>query len=140
MKCLRSFSIWVGILGLAWMATSCAVTNTATQSIHDTAEVSTDTTSSTSGGDADASASQREKAIAFADANFDRLRAEMAVGSGEHLSSLGFILGVVDEHQQAFFALTKDRFGSLFDADQTTAEQLMTRLELELAVHPHLIQ
>ena len=140
MTCWRAFSIWMGILGLAWLMTSCAVINTATQSIENTSDATSEVTSTTGGAIADKNATPREKAIAFADANFDRLRAEMAVGNGEHLSSLGFILGVSDEHQQAFFALTKDRFASLFDADQTTPEQFMTRLELELAAHAHFTQ
>ena len=136
MTCWRAFSIWMGILGLAWLMASCAVINTASESIENTS----DATSTTGGAIVDKNASPREKAIAFADANYDRLRAEMAVGNGEHLSSLGFILGVPDEHQQAFFALTKDRFTSLFDSDQMTSEQLMTRLEFELAVHSYLTQ
>ena len=138
MTYLRLFSMWVGILGFTWMATSCAVTNTATESVQNTSEASTDVTSTTGNAVADKNASPREKAIAFADANFDRLRAEMAVGNGEHLSSLGFILGVPDDRQEVFFALTKNRFASLFESDQTTPEQFMTRLELELSTHPHL--
>ena len=99
MKFVHLFFTWAGILGLAWILTSCAFTNTMTETIENTSDASTDFTSSTSPR-ADHRASSRARAVAFADANFARLRAEMAVGNGEHLASLGFLLGVPEKHQQ----------------------------------------
>lgn len=132
MKFLQRFSTWAGIFGLALILTSCAFTKTTTETVQNTSDASVEFTSSTSPR-SDRRESSRARAVAFADANFDRLRAEMAVGNGEHLASLGFLLGVAEKHQQEFFVLTKNRFPSLFDSEQTTPEQLVARLDLELA-------
>ena len=139
MKFMHLFSTWASILGLAWVLTSCAFTHTTTETMENTSDASTDFTSSTSPR-SEHKASARERAVAFADANFDRLRAEMAVGNGEHLASLGFLLGVSENYQQEFFVLAKNRFPSLFDSEQTTPEQVVARLDRELAAYPLLRQ
>jgi hypothetical protein len=57
-----------------------------------------------------------------------------------HLSSLATLLGVPARNQQDFFALTKANFSTLFSSEQTTAEELLARLEEELSANPALLE
>ncbi|MEZ4599497.1 MAG: DUF3015 family protein [Syntrophotaleaceae bacterium] len=124
--------------GLLLLLTSCAVTTESTEGTTDTLEntsdATTDFTSSTSPGDDHSS--QAEKTRAFATVNLDRLREDMARGSGEHLASLAHLMGISEEHRQDFFELTKASYPELFRAEPVRAEDLLAGLNSELSHHP----
>jgi hypothetical protein len=45
-------------------------------------------------------------------------------------------MGIPESEQPAFFALTKNSFPTLFSSDQTTPEELLTRLDKARGI-PH---
>lgn len=124
----------------AVLLSSCAVTTRSmegtTETLANTSEASTETTSSTSPRDDVARADART--LAFTRANLARLRTDMAAGGGEHLATLGSLLRVSPVREGEFFALTRERFDALFDSERTTADQLLARLDRELASRPQL--
>lgn len=141
---IYAFSRAAAVLGVLCVIYACAVTTDATESSSRTIENTTDATSrftsSTSPGDDTAEYSKRERALAFSKVELERIKTDMAVGGGEHLTSLATLLGVPPYNQQDFFALTKANFGTLFDSEQTSAEELLTRLEDELSANPWLLE
>jgi hypothetical protein len=74
----------------------------------------------------------------FTKANFERVKTDMAVGCGEHLASLATLLGVSPSHQEEFFSFTKENFSTLYSSDETTAEELLAKLDSELSANPRL--
>jgi hypothetical protein len=112
------------------MLASCTV-------VTDPMKSSSDFTSSTTPSSS-SKPSQEEKAKSFARDNFFRLKEDMALGKGEHLASLATLLGVPEQHQAEFFALTKEKFPSLVRSEQVTADEMFMALNQELAAHPHL--
>lgn len=92
--------------------------------------------SGSSGSGAAASKSRQERAAEFAKANLERLRADMAAGEGEYLSSLAALLAIEPNRQPAFFKLTRDRFGALFPSERTGAAEMLAALERELQADP----
>ena len=123
---LLTFSAFVG----GMMLVSCSLTTDPTKS-------SSDFTSSTTPGSSSKPSSE-EKAKSFARDNFFRLKEDMALGRGEHLASLATLLGIPDERQAEFFALTKEKFSSLVSSEQITADEMFAALNQELLAHPHL--
>lgn len=127
-------------LGMAAMMCSCAVTTASLEGTSETAEntseTSTDFTSSTS--PRDDSARKDEKTLSFARANMDRLKSDIALGGGEHLASLGSLLGVAATRQGEFSSFARERFDALFGSDRTAPEDFLARLDRELATRPQL--
>ena len=122
------FTLIAVVAGMLFGA--CSMTTDPTKS-------SSDFTSSTTPG----SSSQpkpEEKAKSFASDNFFRLKEDMALGRGEHLASLATLLGIPEQHQAEFFALTKEKFSSLVSSEQITADEMFAALNRELVAHPHL--
>jgi hypothetical protein len=128
--------------GLMLILTSCATTINSTEGTTDTlgntTEATSDFTSSTSPGGDDTS--QVEKTRAFAKENLDRLREDMARGSGEHLASLAHLLGIRNEYRNDFFALAKEKYPELFPGDSTKPDDLLAGLDAELISHPQWLQ
>src|SRR5947199_9581894 len=56
------------------------------------------------------------KVTMFAEINFEDLSQEMAQGTGEHLASLGALLGVPAEQQAEFFAMTTEGYLAVIQA------------------------
>jgi hypothetical protein len=138
MKKMMPLTIILVSLAFMVVLSSCAVTTNTTEgtteTFENTTEVSTDFTSSTSpGGDDEAKA---EKTRAFAAANLERLREDMARGGGEHLASLAHLLGVSPNHREDFFVLTREKYSVLFTSEPTMPEDLLARLDTELGAHP----
>jgi hypothetical protein len=136
----KKVSLTIMLLSFVSMVllSSCAVftraTEGTTETLENTSEASTDFTSSTSPRDDDSS--QAEKTRAFAAANLDRLREDMARGGGEHLASLAHLLGVSPNHREDFFVLTREKYPVLFSSEPTVPEDLLARLDTELNAHP----
>jgi hypothetical protein len=80
------------------------------------------------------------KVSVFASVNFENLKQDMAQGRGEHLTSLARLLGIPAEQQGAFFALTQERHGVLFQSEATTSTEMLIALNGELSAHPVLAQ
>ena len=117
----------VVLLGLAGLLSSCALTESTTETIGNTTNASIKFTSSTSPGQS--SSALDPKVYAFTAVNFDRLREDMARGGGEYLTSLASLIGIPESQHPAFFALTKERFPTLFSSEQTTPEELLGKLD-----------
>jgi hypothetical protein len=141
---INSFCRAVAVLGVMSILYACAVTNSSTESTSQTFQNTTDAsskfTSSTSPGQGSSDSAKREQALAFSKMNLERIKTDMAVGGGEHLTSLATLMEIPAHNQQEFFALTKSNFDILFSSDQTTAEDLLARLDGELDAHPNLFR
>jgi len=132
------------VLGVLFVLYACAVTTEVTESssqtIENTTEASSRFTSSTSPGGDSASYTKKERALAFSKVKLERIKTDMAMGGGEDLTSLATLLEVPAHNQQEFFAITKANFGTLFNSEQTTAEELLARLEGELSANAWLLE
>jgi hypothetical protein len=141
---IHSFCLIIAVLSLSSFICSCAVTTAPTEASSDTFENTTDAsskfTSSTSTGSDSGDSAQNEQALAFSRVQLERIKTDMAVGGGEHLAALATLLGVPSDNQPQFFALTKANFSTLFGSEQTTAEELLARLDNQLDAHPALLR
>jgi hypothetical protein len=141
---IYSFCRVVAVLGVLCMVYACAVTNSSTESSSQTFQNTTDAsskfTSSTSPGSGSSDSAKKEQALVFSKMNLERIKTDMAVGGGEHLTSLATLLEIPGYNQLEFFALTRSNFSILFSSDQTTAEELLARLDDELNANPNLFR
>ena len=141
---INSFCRVVAVLGVMSILYACAVTNSSTESSSQTFQNTTDAsskfTSSTSPGSDSSESAKKEQALAFSKMNLERIKTDIAVGGGEHLTSLATLMEIPAHNQQEFFALTKSDFSILFSSDQTTAEELLARLDDELNANPNLFR
>lgn len=117
----------MALLGLTWLLSSCALTESTTETVGNTVNASLKFTSSTSPGQS--SSARDQKVYAFTAVNFDRIREDMARGGGEYLTSLASLMGIPASEQPAFFVLTKESFPTLFNSDQITPEELLAKLD-----------
>jgi DUF3015 family protein len=90
----------------------------------------------TSGCTNDGTILASEKVNVFAAINFDNLAQEMAQGRGEHLTSLATLLGVPEDQQPAFFAMTQEKYATLIQSGQTTPVAMLSALHDAMAAHP----
>ncbi len=127
------------VVGCMILLSSCAVLTRSTEgtseTLQNTSDASTDFTSSTSPSDEEKK-SDAQKVKAFAAVNFDRLKEDMARGSGEHLTAFAHLLGIKETHKSEFFAFTKHNYPTLFGSEPTTSEVMLARLDTELNAHP----
>jgi hypothetical protein len=141
---IYSFFRAVAVLGVLFMIYACAVTSNSTESssktIQNTTDATSNFTSSTTPGSDSSDSAKREQALAFSKAKLERIKTDMAVGGGEHLTSLATLLGVPAHNQHEFFTLTQANFDTLFSTEQTTAEELLARLDNELIANPNLLR
>jgi hypothetical protein len=92
----------------------------------------------TSGCTNDGVFASNQKVNAFAELNLDHLRQEMAQGRGEYLASFAALIGVPADRRHDFFALTQERYTSLFKSEATTSGEMLVALNQELSAHPEL--
>jgi hypothetical protein len=126
------------------MVYACATTTDTTESssktFHNTTDASSKFTSSTSPGGGSSDSAKKEQTLAFSKVNLERIKTDMALGGGEHLTSLAALLDIPAHNQQEFFTLTKRNFSTLFGPENTTAEELLARLDTELNANPYLLK
>lgn len=120
---------------LSSLLMACAVTEksieASSETFENTTDASGDLTSSTSGRDESKKGSARiEK---YVSTNFAQLKADMAVGGGEHLSTLASLLELDDSRRSKFYTLTHDRFNRLIVSSKTTPKEFLANLHMELA-------
>jgi len=96
--------------------------------------------SGTSGCTNDGSVWAEHKVTMFAEINFENLSQEMAQGRGEHLASLGTLMGVPAERQDDFFALTQQQYTTLIQSGETSPVAMIKALSAAMAGHPALAQ
>lgn len=77
---------------------------------------------------------------AFAKLSFEELSEDMARGGGEHLAALATLMGVPEDKQPEFFALSQERYQALVEAGEPTPRALLAALHEVLAGHPMLAQ
>ena len=141
---IHSFCLIIAVLSVLSVICACAVTTAPTEAssgtLENTTNASSKFTSSTSPGSDSGESAQKEQALAFSRVQLERIKTDMAVGGGEHLAALATLLGVPSDNQPQFFALTKANFSTLFSSEQTTAEELLARLDSQLDAHPALFR
>ncbi|MCB2168190.1 MAG: DUF3015 domain-containing protein [Deltaproteobacteria bacterium] len=141
---INAFWRVVAVLGIISMVYACATTTAPTESstktFHNTTDASSKFTSSTSPGGGSSDLAKKEQALAFSKVNLERIKTDIALGGGEHLTSLATLLDIPARNQQEFFTLTKTNFSTLFGPENTTAEELLARLDTELNANPYLLK
>ena len=141
---IKSFWRLIAVLGILSMVFGCATTTAPTEAssktFHNTTDASSKFTSSTSPGGGSSDSAKNEQALAFSKVNLERIKTDMALGGGEHLTSLATLLDVPARNQPEFFALTKANFSTLFGDENTTAEELLARIDNELDANPELLK
>ncbi|HXV67561.1 MAG TPA: DUF3015 family protein [Nitrospira sp.] len=120
-------------------ALACAVTllQTTGCSIKPTIEQITDTTSNVTGTTSsgrswfaeDGQLKPGSHTIAFVTVNRDNLTQDLAEGRGEYLASMGMLLGVSHNREQAFFSAAQARFALEGNPLASSPETLMALLE-----------
>ncbi|HWP94870.1 MAG TPA: DUF3015 domain-containing protein [Gammaproteobacteria bacterium] len=90
-------------------------------------------TSGTLGCDQNGVISSSQKLGMFTGSNLDKLAQNMAAGEGEALATLADLMGIADEHKDAFYATTKAHFDAIFVSSEVTAEEVLTNLRAILA-------
>ncbi len=95
-------------------------------------------TSGTSGCTNDGIVKNEEKVNVFVAVNFESLQEDMAQGQGEYLHSLANLMEIPAEHQAEFFVMTRDKYNTLFSSSETTPQEMLTALNLELATNSYL--
>lgn len=90
--------------------------------------ISSGTSNCTSGGVVRA---EREQA-AFAEVNFQDLKANMAAGGGEFLTSFATLLGCEDSSKSAFAKMSQDKFETIVPSTSTTPIQMLVAVKTEI--------
>ena len=122
--------------GLAVMVLSAFLSGCS--SITDTVAASTQTFTNASEATTNVSKSSpsaknnTEQAIQFTKINWMKLSSNMAKGQGEHLAALATLLEVKEAQKPAFYAMTQEKFTRLFANTETSPEQLVQHLQLEI--------
>jgi hypothetical protein len=103
-------------------------------SANQTFGITSGTSNCTSGGVVKA---EREQA-AFAEVNFQDLKANMAAGGGEFLTSFATLLGCEDSSKSAFAKMSQDKFEAIVPSTSTTAIQMLVAVKNEIKASPSL--
>lgn len=69
----------------------------------------------------------------FVESNYDSLTKEMAVGEGEHLTTLAGLLGCPASNVGSFGTFAQQNFGSIIESEETTPTQMLAALKKELS-------
>jgi hypothetical protein len=125
--------VYFGAMAIAVLALSACTLKGTTESVTDTTQNTTVSTSGRSWFTNDGLVRQGEHANAFAALNYDNLTHDMAFGGGEYLSSLGTLLGVSDDQRTAFFQLAQSQYAVLAQSGNATPVNLVAGLGRSLS-------
>jgi hypothetical protein len=125
--------LYFGAMTIAVLALSACTLKGTTESVMDTTQNTTVSTSGRSWFKNVGLVGQGEHANAFAALNYDNLTHDMAFGGGEYLSSLGTLLGVSDDQRAAFFQLAQSQYTVLAQSGDATPVNLMAGLDRSLS-------
>ena len=128
-------SVSFGLMAVALLALSACTFKGTTESVTDTTQNTTVSTSGRSWFTNDGLVRQGEHVNAFAALNYDNLTHDMAFGGGEYLSSLGTLLGVPDDQRAAFFQLAQTHYTTFTQSENATPVNLLAGLDRSLAQH-----
>ncbi|NOQ34286.1 MAG: DUF3015 domain-containing protein [Methylococcaceae bacterium] len=120
----------VGLIAASLLSGCSSITDTvaaSTQTFTNSSESSTNASK-----DSPSAKNNTEQAIEFAKVNWMQLSSNMSKGQGEHLAAIASLLSVKEAKKPAFYTMTQDKFSSLFKSTETTAEQLVSSLQLEI--------
>jgi hypothetical protein len=120
---------------LVALALPACTTGSIKGTIKATTDPTTDISSSTSGKtwfSEEGVVRNEYKVTAFTAINFEQLKDQMAQGRGEHLTSLGTLLGVAPDRQAEWAAWTQTHYSSLVRSDRTTPADMLAVLNREL--------
>jgi hypothetical protein len=81
-----------------------------------------------------------QKVTMFAELNADALAQEMAQGRGEHLASMATLMGVPQQHHEAFFSMAQGRYAALASSGDLSPAALVKALNEGIASDPALAQ
>lgn len=92
--------------------------------VETTTDGTSDMTSSTSSDEND---SKEVDVVAekFVQSNLNQLRADMATGEGEYLTTLASLLNISEAQKEPFYALAKLNFDQIFSSSETTAKEIV---------------
>lgn len=127
-----NLTLLVTTLAMGLLSGCSSITDTiaaSTQTFTNTTESSTRVSSSNDSGSASL---KNQQLIDFAKINWMQLTSNMAQGDGEHLHTLADLLGVKAAEKPVFYQMTKTKFSQLFSSTETTPEQLVHRLKIEV--------
>lgn len=131
---INTCCIFLVTLAVAVLLSGCSAL---TDSIAASTETFTNSTESStrvsSSNDSNHASVKTQQAIEFAKINWMQLSSNMANGQGEHLSAMADLLGVQAVKKPAFYQMAKFKFNQLFPSTDTTPEQLVSRLKVEVA-------
>ena len=96
--------------------------------------ITSGTSNCTSGGIIKA---EREQA-AFAEVNFQDIKANMAAGGGEFLASFATLLGCEDSSKVTFAKMSQEKFEVIVPNTSTTPIQLLTTIKQQIKASPTL--
>ncbi len=77
---------------------------------------------------------------AFAEANLDALRRDIARGQGEHLVAFASLLECDESVRPELYAFAQSQYESVFPNEETTALQALYMFKLQLAQEPTFIK
>jgi hypothetical protein len=122
---------------LSYLITACSITTAPTDAssltTEQTTDASSDLTSKISEDDDDEAVNVREKDIEqFVSDNFSRLRADMSVGQGEHLTTLALLMSVAETDKEKFYTLCQNKFSSIFPSPKISGKEVVANLRQEL--------
>lgn len=124
------------LLAIIAVSASLSGCSSITDSIAASSQTFTNTTKYTtdvSTKDSSSSSSNTQQAIEFAKVNWMKLSANMSKGQGEHLAAIASLLKVEETQKPAFYAMTQNKFTTLYRSKETTGEQLVQQLQIEIA-------
>jgi len=124
------FSLIMPLLAVSLLS-SCAITQSSSETTGNTSEATSDLTSSTSLHDDDES--EETQALNFIESNYSHIRSDMSMGKGEYLTTLATLLSVEDAKKEQFYALTKSNFNQILDSSDITAKDTLNNLHSEMS-------
>jgi len=75
----------------------------------------------------------------YANANVDRLAAEMSMGQGEHLTTMAELQGIKPgADRQAYYSMLQQNFASIYSSSNVTGSQVVDHVEALMAKNPQL--
>jgi hypothetical protein len=79
-----------------------------------------------------------ERLNMYAGANIDKLQRDIALGQGESLATLAYLMGIQDADKPAFYSMAKAHFADIFPSADVTAGQMLTSMSQLMASDPAL--
>ena len=134
----------LGVLGLAALFAGCELTSAPTRITSAPSEGTSATTKGTTEPTTDVTSSSspkggKEREVKdYVTQNFDRVKANMAIGGGPYLDSLANLLGVSKAQRPTFYRMIKDSYPSWFASEKTGASEIADRLISLVKQHPEL--